>query len=351
MKRRNKILIALLGCVVALCGAGFAWFKTNTETVLAWTVERQFKATLEAQQVDDSRFEILFCGTGSPNFQADRGQPCTAIIAAGKLFVFDSGQGAAQRLQKFQAPLTKLSAVFITHHHSDHITGVNDVLHNSWLFGRQQAVTLYGPPGTQALLDGTLMALDEDLQERSKTIGAEYEQSVDAMGKVVEFEATGYGLVPVYEQDGLKISAFAVEHPSWSHAYGYKVEYRGKTVVISGDTRYSPNLVRHSQDADVLIHEVVNVSMMKTIASVLRDSGSSAVDPDRLAIITSVHTSTDDLAKVATEANVKKLVLTHLIPSIPANSLVEGMFIDGMDDIYDRDIQVARDGTRIVVAE
>lgn len=347
---RKRILIALVVLAV-LSGIGFILLKANSARLMEWQVEQSVQASLEAQKIDKDRFEVIFCGTGSPQFQPDRGQPCTAIIAAGKLFLFDTGQGAAQGLQSVGAPLLKLDSIFLTHLHSDHMSGLGDVLHNSWLYGRKMRANVVGPPGTEETLRGVQLSFAADFAERQHTIGDEYTDKSVGMGKARDIEVTGNALLPVYEKDGVTISAFGVEHPSWDHAYGYKITYRGKSVIISGDTRYSSNLVMHSKGTDMLIHEALNEDMMKTIASVLRKQGSDAVDPDRMELITSVHTPTHELAKIATEASVEKLVLTHLIPPIPASGFVEDIFIEGMADIYDGEIVVARDDMRITLAE
>jgi len=342
---RKYILIGAGGLVVLLI-VGFLLIQANRSTIIASQIERQVGDAIAAQQVGDEVFEIVFCGTGSPQFQPDRGQPCTAIVANGKLFVFDTGQGAAQGLQSAAVPFHSLEAVFLTHLHSDHMSGLGDVLHNSWLYGRQQQVEIVGPPGTERLRDGVAESFAADLDERWNTLGSEYRAADTSMGIGREVLVAGDELAVVYEQDGVRISAFRVEHPNWAHAYGYKFEFQGKVVVISGDTRYAANLVNHSRDADILIHEALNVDMMKTIAGALREHG-GGIDPERMDLIISVHTPTDELAKLATEAAVDRLVLTHLIPPIPANGFVEAEFTAGMDKLYKGEITVARDGMRI----
>lgn len=347
---RKRIFI-FTGLLAVLLIGGYFLLLANSDRLLAWQVKQNLTAAMEAQNVDKDRFEVLFCGTGSPQYQADRGQSCLAIIAAGKLFLFDAGQGAAQRLQRSGAPLLKLDSIYFTHLHSDHMSGLGDVLHNSWLYGRKTPVAVVGPPGTAETLAGVREAFRHDLEERREILGDEYDESASAMGSGRNAEVVGDQLLTVYNRSGLKISAFKVDHPEWDHAHGYKITYRGKSVVVSGDTRYSANLVAHSKDVDLLIHEALNVKMMQTIASVLRESGSEIVDPDRMDLITSTHTPTADLAKIASEANVKKLAVTHLIPPIPANRLVEQMFIEGMSDIYHGEIIVARDDMRLTLAK
>lgn len=342
----RKLILIGAGGLVALLIVGFLLVQANRSTIIASQIERQVGDAIAAQQVGDEVFEIIFCGTGSPQFQPDRGQPCTAIVADEKLFVFDTGQGAAQGLQSAAVPFHSLEAVFLTHLHSDHMSGLGDVLHNSWLYGRQQQVEIVGPPGTERLRDGVAESFAADLDERWNTLGSEYSEADTSMGTGRDVLVDSDALRLVYEQDGIRISAFRVEHPNWAHAYGYKFEYQGKAIVISGDTRYAPNLIRHAQDVDILIHEALNVDMMQTISGALRKHG-GGIDPERMNLIISVHTPTDELAKLATEAEVDHLVLTHLIPPIPANGFVEAEFTAGMDKLYEGDITVARDGMRI----
>lgn len=346
---RKYIWIGLAAVAVLLI-AGFIAVQANRSAIISSQIERQVADMVASRQASEVVFEIVFCGTGSPQFQPDRGQPCTAIVAGGKLFVFDSGQGAAQGLQSANVPFHSLESVFLTHLHSDHVSGLGDVLHNSWLYGRQQQVGVFGPPGTEQLREGVAQSFAADLEERWNTIGSEYSEADTSMGTGTDILVDGDELTAVYDQDGVVISAFRVEHPNWAHAFGYKFSYRGKTIIISGDTRYAPNLISHARGADILIHEAINVKMMKTISGALRKHG-GGIDPERMNLIISVHTPTDELAKLATEANVERLVLTHLIPPIPASGFVEAEFTAGMNRFYDRDITVARDGMRIDLNE
>ncbi|MEP3421457.1 MAG: MBL fold metallo-hydrolase [Erythrobacter sp.] len=348
MKNRTKITIIGVLVVAAIT---ITAVYANADRLVNWQIQNSVKENIAAQAIDPDAFEIVLCGTGSPQYQPDRGQPCTAIIAAEQVFLFDSGQGASQGMQASGVPILKLHRVFLTHLHSDHISGLGDVLHNSWLYGRKQEAVVIGPPGTAGMLEGVQMSFAADMSERNKMIGNEYGESNSGMGTAQEAEVEGDTLTLVYDQNGVKISAFRVDHPAWENAYGYKFEYQGKVIVISGDTRRSANLVRHAVGADILIHEVLNTSMMRSIAEGLREHGDATVDPERMETIISTHTSTTDLAELATEANVGTLVLTHLIPPIPASSFVEGAFTQGMTDIFDGELIVARDGLRIDLSD
>ncbi len=346
---KRKILIGLTIVAIVAVGA-FVALRLNVERVVAWQVDRTVVSAIAAQQVSDDSFEIVFCGTGSPQYQPDRGQPCLGIIAGGRLLVFDAGQGAAQGIQATGAPLIRLDTVFLTHLHSDHMSGLGDVLHNSWLYGRQSRVEVVGPPGTEDMLAGLHQYFAADTEERHDRIGEEYSDSSIGLGTARDVIVPGNRLVEVYNRDGIVVSAFRVDHPNWAHAFGYRIDYQGKSIVISGDTRRSDNLVRHAEGVDYLIHEALNTDMMATIADALRRTD-APLDPDRMDIIINTHTPTGELAELAAEAEVGHLVLTHFIPPIPANWIAEEAFAAGMDDIYDGPITLARDGMRLDLAE
>jgi len=345
--KRFVVWVAALGLVI---GAGVVLLKLNMETLMRSQIESGMEAMVEAHDFSDSRFEVIFCGTGTPQYNPDRSQPCLGVIAGGQFFLFDAGQGAAQQLNATKAPFQKLDTVFITHLHSDHISGLGDVLHNGWLLGRQGSVDVVGPPGIGGVVDGMLKALHDDLEERQRVLGPEYANSKDPLGVAKEIDIEGNGSVPVFEKGEVAIYAFHVSHPKWPAAYGYRVEFGGKSIVISGDTKYTPNMGTHAQGVDLLIHEVVHLGMMGMIADSLR-ARDGGVAPERLARIASVHTPTLEVAQTAVEARAKKLVLTHLIPPIPSSWLVEAFYVEGMDEIYDGPIVVARDGMRITLID
>lgn len=342
----------LIGIAGVLIVTIIAWgiVSLNKETLMARQIETSVMTLVEAHNFPDTRFEVIFCGTGSPQYNPDRSQPCLGVIAGGRFFLFDSGQGAAQQLNATLSPFQKLDTVFLTHLHSDHISGLADVLHNGWLLGRENLVEVVGPPGTQRLLNGIYLSLTDDLAERQRVLTSEYVQTDTALGIAREVTIDADASVTVFDEDGVVVRAFRVDHPDWPHAYGYRVEFGGKSIVISGDTKYSPSIGTHAQNVDLLIHEVVNLKMMEIIATTLQKND-TGVAPERMALISAVHTPTLDVAKTAVEAKAKTLVLTHLIPPIPANKFVESLYVEGMNDIYDGDIIVARDGMRLTLIE
>lgn len=341
---RVLLTLAILGSI------GLAFFALKPDWLIEQLVDRQIAASVAAQDISQSSFEVLFCGTGSPQHHADRGQPCLAIIAGGRLFLFDAGQGAAHRLAEYQAPVLRLDTIFLTHLHSDHISGLGEVLHNGWLYGRQHLVNVQGPPGTEKVLAGYQQLYEDDLQERQRVLGAEYLDSTQGMGDARDIRVEGDQTRVVYDKEGVVVRAFHVNHPDWANAYGYRFEYANKSVVVSGDTAYTPAIGMHASGADLLIHEALNSELMALGGRLLQKYG-SVISSDRLELISSVHTPTALVAASAKEAGVPELVVTHLIPPIPAIGAIENRFIRGMDKVFEGKITVARDGMRITLLD
>lgn len=338
---------ATLAFVIITGGIAAYLYAQDFRPIIFGAVERGVGDVVASTQPNPDDFRLLFCGTGSPNRTPDRGQPCTGLVANGKLFLFDAGEGAIGKLSEYRAPTGALSAIFLTHLHSDHISGVAEVLHNTWLYGRRTPVSVTGPVGTQTLMRHIDAAYKLDLTERQRVLGAEGidpQLAFPAGRDIVVADVEGDPqLQPVFVEDGLTISAFLVDHPDWPQAFGYRIEHRGKVVVISGDTRPSTNVRHFSQDADLLIHEAMNMEVFTYIGEQLAHQG-APMPESRIERIASVHTTTTELAELAAAANVPHLVLTHLIPALPANWIADRFFVDTMDEIYDGEITVARDG-------
>lgn len=343
----RTILIAAL----VIAAGGFAWLYSQDFAPVVLSATRGIVANTSYQQdADADDFKILFCGTGSPNRTPHRGQPCLALVANGKLFLFDAGEGAIAKLHMYRAPTLKLSAIFLTHLHSDHMSGVAEVLHNTWLYGRDTAVETIGPPGTAQFIDGIVMSYDEDINERNRVLGHENIRPEIAFGPVREIAIEDDQTEIVYAERDLLIEAFHVNHPDWRYAYGYRITHQGKQVVISGDTTASEGIRRHARGADILIHEAVNMALMDAIG-VAMDEYSGPIPGERFARIATVHTDTLELARLAQEVDAKRLIITHLIPAVPDNFVTESFFTSGMSEEYDGELTVARDGMWLSLAE
>jgi ribonuclease Z len=200
-------------------------------------------------------FKVTLLGTGTPIPSKDRFGPCTLVEAGDAKLLIDAGRGATIRLSQLDIPIGRIDALFLTHFHSDHTVGVPDVWLTGWLeshFGtRRTAFPVIGPHGTRALMAGLEQAYAADIRIRME------DEKLGPGGVAVsvqEYERDGV----VYEHAGVKVTAFEVDHgDAIKPAYGYRIDYGGRSAVISGDTRFNENLIRHATGADLLVHEVV----------------------------------------------------------------------------------------------
>ena len=199
-------------------------------------------------------FKVTLLGTGSPLPIAERFGAATLVEAGQEKLLFDVGRGATIRLNQVGVPIGALNAVFLTHFHSDHTSGIPDLWLTGWIgryYGnRQQPFRIIGPTGTAALMQNLERAYADDIRIR---LADEKNPAEGIAISPVEFAKDGVA----YEANGVRVTAFEVDHGDLiKPAYGYRVDYDGRSVIISGDTRYSKNLETHAQDATLVIHEV-----------------------------------------------------------------------------------------------
>jgi ribonuclease BN (tRNA processing enzyme) len=241
---------------------------------------------------------VVLLGTGMPRPDPGHQGPATAVVVGDRTFLFDAGPGVERQMAAAHLPIDGPTALFITHLHSDHTLGYADVILTSWVMGRDRPLPAYGPPGLQAMTEHLVQAYAEDI--RIRTEGLEHE--VPGGWKVDVHETEG-GVV--YDSGGVEITAFRVEHGSWPVALGYRIDTPDRSVVISGDTRYSPEVERQATGVDVLVHEVYAASQT---APEERPGGT-----DWPAYMKAFHTSDRELGRLAAEARPELLILTHVV--------------------------------------
>jgi ribonuclease Z len=199
-------------------------------------------------------FRVTLLGTGVPIPSPDRFGPGTLIEAGNQKLLIDAGRGVTMRLFQLKIPIGKIDPLFLTHFHSDHTSGFPDLWLTGWLessFGtRRTPFRVIGPTGTKNLTSNLERAYADDIKIRVD----DEKLSPEGIAILTE-EFTEDGVA--YEKDGVRVIAFEVDHGDViKPAYGYRIEYGGRSVVVSGDTRYNENVVKHGTGADLLIHEV-----------------------------------------------------------------------------------------------
>ena len=243
-----------------------------------------------------AKMEVVLLGTGFPRPSNERAGPSTAVLIGTKAFIVDAGRGVTMRLAGAKIPLAQIQAVFLTHLHSDHTDGLPDLYHSPWVLGRETAFQLHGPDGTREIADAMKKFYSEDIRIRGTLT-----EMHPLAGAEIEAHIVQEGVV--YQDQDVKITAFLVDHRPVEPAFGYKFESGGRSIVISGDTRPSDNLIHYAKGADVLVHEAYLTEYFSTF--------DSPVVAQRLR---NYLTTAEQAGDVATAADVKLLVLTHLIP-------------------------------------
>jgi len=212
----------------------------------------------------------------------------------------------------------------------------------SWANGREKAIEIYGPEGVEEVVNGFNMAYNLDTGYRMAHHGPEI-LSLDAgkpVSKTIKFNDPNEKTL-VFEKDGLNVYAFVVDHSPVKSAVGYRIEYRGNVVVVTGDTVKTDNLIKHCKDADMLITEAISFDMLNNMVGGLKRSGLDKMAKLMLDV-QDYHMEPVEAAQVAKEAGVKKLVYVHVTPPLP-NEAVEKRYLMGVSDIFDGEVIMGKD--------
>jgi ribonuclease BN (tRNA processing enzyme) len=262
------------------------------------SISRTVLEAQESQRIERENATVVLLGTGMPRPDPNASGPATAIVVGNRVFLVDAGPGVERQLSAAHLPINGVTALFITHLHSDHTLGYPDLIFTSWVMGRKAALQAYGPHGLQQMTDHLIAAYAEDIKVR--TAGLEHEPPNGYKVIVHEIDP---GIV--YDSLGVRVTAIPVQHGNWAEAYAYRFDTPYRSIVISGDTRPSETLVNASRGVDVLVHEVYSAARLKPEQ---RPGGE-----DWPKYMHEFHTSDVELGALAVRALPKLLILSHII--------------------------------------
>lgn len=292
----------------------------------------------------DDALRLLVCGSASPLPTPDRARACLAVIAGGRFYVVDTGPGSWNRLALLRIPGERIGGVFITHYHSDHIGDLGEFNMQTWVAGRPGPLPVFGPAGIERLVAGFTEAYALDTGYRTAHHGAAMlppeRAPMEARRLALPVDGTP---APAFTDGELRVSVFAVPHEPIEPAVGYRFDYKGRSIVISGDARRYDRFAEIARGADVLAHEAQNqelVARMQATGEALARPRIAKIFAD----IPSYHTSPVEAAQLANAAGVSTLLLYHLTPP-PPNAVAAAAFLRGVADIRDEGVVLARDGT------
>ena len=309
---------------------------------------RETQARVRQSLLDKDMITVTICGSNSPLPTTPGAQACTAVFVNGQFLLFDAGDGAQRSMEDLNLPMADLSALFITHYHNDHVADVGEVIARSWTLGRRHKLPVYGGSGLARFIKGIedSYAIDYDVRE------AHHGQAFlpTACAKTIPRPialAEGESVV-VHEHDGVVVTAFDVHHPPVEPALGYTVTYKGKKVVISGDTAYTETLRQQSQDADVLVSDVMNKEAVRAQEAISAANGwyrNATIFRD----IQEYHIDVNELAALAQASGVKTLVLTHMIPNINNPAAQQLWYTLPIKMQFSGNLRIAHDGTMVKI--
>ena len=339
----KKLILSLVVVLLVVGGLAYVLRRPITMALVPRVIQRNFGTNLINELPDG--LHVALCGAGSPLPDPVRSGPCVAVIAGQQLFIVDAGTGGSRNLGRMRLPQGEIDGVLLTHFHSDHIDGLGEVLLQRWIgAGHSLPTPVYGPEGVQDVVAGFNLAYKHDARSRTEHHGTDIAppSGAGATARPFDVPAPGEGVKLVDDGD-VAVTAFVVDHDPVRPAVGYRFDYKDRSLVVSGDTDKSENVLTFSKGADLLVHEALSEELVQAITEGAKNAGN-----DRIATIThdilDYHASPREAAEVARDAGVQALLYYHIVPPLVIPTMNE-VFLEGVSDIYDGPITLGKDGT------
>lgn len=338
----KQVILVLAVTFVLLLGISnrdniaFQMFQTG--------IENQFKAKFLSPITDG--LHIGLCGAGSAIPATQASGPCISILAGEQLYIVDAGSSSARNLTFMGLKPGNISAVFLTHFHSDHIDGLGELATLRWFQGaHSKPLQVYGPEGINQVVDGLNMAYEINNQQRITNFNRQPEDLSGAgMEAIIIPVAQDSGLYQIFKTEDFEISAFNVSHMPSERSLGYKVTYKDRSAVISGDTIASEAVAKASMGVDLLVHNALAPRLVAAIHDTATELGLVFL-AGLMTDLTELHASPMEGAQVALSAGVKHLLYYHVIPPLIAPGQGR-LFLDGAQNVFP-DYTIGRDGVII----
>jgi ribonuclease Z len=348
LSRPIRIAAAILVAVIGAAAAA-VWFSQTLQQRLFDRGVRNMVAQTNTAPFADDALRVAVCGSSAPLPSKARAKACIAVFAGGKVYIVDTGPESTENLMLWGIPLQRIGGVLLTHFHSDHIGDLGELQLQSWAAGRPQPLPVYGGPGIERVVAGFNAAYAQDQVYRTEHHGEAVMPS-KAWGMVaravhmpgVETDALDRSVV-VLDDGKLRITAMEVDHEPIRPAYAYRFDYKGRSVVITGDLQRHLPLIRGAADADILMSEAISRPMTRSLEDASRNVGRTGT-AKIMRDIQDYHISPEEAADIANRANVRLLVYYHLAPA-PDGFLQRRLFFSGVGKVRRGDWTVASDGS------
>ncbi|MGL5837501.1 MAG: MBL fold metallo-hydrolase [Sphingorhabdus sp.] len=344
MRARSKIVIAVAGLLLI----AFLAVKSQQSAIGFFLFDRAVGDRAGRDNTADlpDGLHVALCGTGSPLPSPSRAGPCNIVIAGKQMFVVDVGEGGGRNVALMGLPVGRIEAIFLTHFHSDHIDGIGPLMLTRWTAGTNKApLPIYGPTGVERVVAGFNAAYATDNVYRTGHHGAAIAPPEGAGSTAMPFALPGPGkgdTAIVFAKNGVRVTAIRVDHEPVEPAVGYRFDYKGRSIVISGDTAKSTSLAKASKGTDLLIHEALQPALVKMMTTEFEAKGIKNLAQITRDIV-DYHTTPEQAAEVAKAAGAKQLVLTHIVPPIPSKFFYPA-FLGDAASRYSGPIVVGEDG-------
>ncbi len=341
MKRNRVGLYVLTGVLVLVIAAWLA--RADLSLAIAKNVAAK-RIALDALNDLPDGLHVGLCGAGSPFPDERRLGPCTLVVAGKRLFVFDAGSGSARNIGKMGFVHGRIEAILLTHFHSDHIDGLGELMLQRWVTtGNRSPVPVHGPDGVDAVVGGLLQAYKPDQGYRVAHHG-DVTVAASGFGALAQpFALDAAGRAVVLKDADLEVIAFAVDHAPVHPAVGYRISYKGRSVVLSGDTKKSAAVQRESAGVDLLVHEALSPTLVAALSTGAQAAGRANLQKI-FGDILDYHATPEQAAETARDAKVGYLLLNHIVPTLPPLPGIEKVFLGDAPAIFSGPIRVGVDG-------
>lgn len=306
-------------------------------SIAARLIERGLDSQMGADRMEtlDDGLHLALCGAGGPLPAPHASGPCVAVVAGKSLFIVDSGTDGVRNLTRMGFLPGTIQGVFLTHFHSDHIDGLGEMGTIRWAGGDNQApLPVYGPQGVERVVDGFNTAYAQDFVYRHEHHGDTVAPLSGAGLKAMPFAKPPMGkLATVYEQDGLKVEALAVDHSPVEPAVGYRFSYKGRTILVTGDTTKQANIQEFAKGIDLLVHEALAPNLVNMMHEAAKKNGNEIMAKITHDIL-DYHASPVEAAETARDAGVGHLLYYHIVPPliIPGQ---KALYLNGAEDVFE----------------
>jgi len=347
LSRRAKLLLG--GAALVLVAGALALLHPTVEQTLFDLGAQKLAGAVNDAPFEDDALRVALCGTSAPLPSASRAKACVAVFAGGKFWIVDTGPESTENLVLWGIPLARIGGVLLTHFHSDHIGDLGELQLQTWAGGRTEPLAVYGGPGVEELVDGFNLAYRQDQGYRTEHHGERVMPSA-AWGLIAHTVELDGAPTPqkdrtglVYDDGALRITAIEVDHAPIEPAYAFRFDYRGRSVVVSGDLKNHAPLAAAAAGADLLVSEAIATQMTQSLGRAATSAGrdkTAAVMHD----IEDYHVTPEEAAALANQAGVGLLVYYHLLPA-PDGFLPRRLFSAGVNQVRRGDWTIAEDGS------